>query len=86
MRTDYLNECTVTLSNDTVAIRNKGDEKGVFYYKHTLKDTQLLFDLFHHFFHFIVVIHIFDTITGKYIPDGKPFSHKVCNKHNFLFH
>lgn len=29
MRTDYLNESTVTLSNDTVAIRNKGDEKGV---------------------------------------------------------
>ena len=29
MRTDYLNESTVTLSNDTVAIRNKGDEKGI---------------------------------------------------------
>ncbi|KAG8180211.1 hypothetical protein JTE90_016488 [Oedothorax gibbosus] len=50
MRTDYLNEATVTLSNDTVAIRNKGDEK---------------------------VIHIFDAVTGKYAPDGKPFSHKM---------
>lgn len=50
MRTDYLNECTVTLSNDTVAIRNKGDEK---------------------------MIHVFDAITGKYILDGKPFSHKM---------
>ncbi|XP_042903024.1 intraflagellar transport protein 80 homolog [Parasteatoda tepidariorum] len=50
MRTDYLNQSTVSLSNDTVAVRNKGDEK---------------------------IIHIFDAVTGKYVPDGKPFTHKM---------
>jgi len=82
MRADILNAQSVSLSNDTIAIRDKSDEKGkgdLFNDCHSEKSYGLCFYCVVFSFFSSPVILFFEVLTGKALGDGKPLTHKVCN-------
>lgn len=82
MRVDMLNAQCVSLSNDTIAIRDKSDEKGEkFAVSNMMRNTDCslpsFFVFFFCFFESSLVILLFDALTGKPLGDGKSLTHKV---------
>ncbi|RXG60139.1 Intraflagellar transport protein 80-like protein [Armadillidium vulgare] len=75
MRTDVISQQTISLSNDTVAIRNKADEKVTIALYH-------LYFILHfseiHFFNQYSIPFTYSTRRqGKPLNDGKPWMHKI---------
>ncbi|KAB7494111.1 Intraflagellar transport protein 80-like protein [Armadillidium nasatum] len=75
MRTDVISQQTISLSNDTVAIRNKADEKASNLPDIIFIVTSLL--LFCIISSSSVAVYLFDATSGKPLNDGKPWMHKI---------
>ena len=73
MRTDLLNTLTVSLSDDTIAVRDRNDEKR----EASANKCALVLMLALTSWFSLSVVHLFETATGKALGDGKPFVHKV---------
>ncbi|KAI3354223.1 hypothetical protein L3Q82_018757 [Scortum barcoo] len=77
MRADILNAQVVSLSNDTIAIRDKSDEKGEGEaVTTTITKIGWTFVMFLFPFSSSVIL-FFDVLTGKALSDGRPLTHKL---------